>query len=96
MPNEQKYTDMEGQAQPLTRLASASRQSIKTKQKCCTGARTELLYRFEFSCKTTSTDFAKSSFVYVQIKTNQMWKITSSAELNVISPYLDINKVAES
>jgi len=42
MPNEQKYTDIEGQAQPLTRLASASWQSIKTKQKCCTGARTEL------------------------------------------------------
>jgi len=54
MPNEQKYTDMEGQAQPLTRLASASRQSIKTKQKCCTGARTELLYRFEFSWKHKS------------------------------------------
>jgi len=45
-----EYTDIEGQAQPLARLASASWQSIKTKQKCCTGARTELLYRFEFSC----------------------------------------------
>jgi len=46
-----EYTDIDGQAQPLARLASAARQSIKTKQKCCAGARTELLYRFEFSCK---------------------------------------------
>jgi len=44
-----KYTDIEGQAQLLAQLASTSRQSIK--QKCCTGARTELLYRFEFSWK---------------------------------------------
>jgi len=44
MPNEQKYTDIEGQAQPLTQLASASQQSIKTKQKCCTGYSTTVLH----------------------------------------------------